>query len=331
MALVLALLPVALPLVPPFFDVPNHLARVVILSQYDRSEFYRSFFTTNWQIIPNLALDIALLGLIKLFSPLVALKVYLGTIVVLTAVGFAAFHRQIHDRWSPAAFGGFALVYTLSTFMGFMNFSMGIALLLVLGATYLALRGAPVPVRLLVAGTLSIVLFFTHLLAFLFAFLFLAVIVPKTVKERAGWRTLLELGTIAVIPVLLYVFASPTRGETGALTFRGPLFKLVAILNLYRSGVIAVDALVIPLFLIGIGLLVWGSRDRLSAFGRPLIFITAAIFLLAPFGTKTTQVLDSRLPLFIVMAALLAVPDLNLDRRRIRWGGAAVGFAVAFQ
>ena len=333
--LVLSLLPILLPFVPPFYDAPNHLARATILSRYDDSAFYRSLFVTNWRIIPNLALDVALIALCKLLPPIWALKVYLGLIVVLTAGGFAALHRQIHGSLNAVSLGGFALVYTLAMFMGFMNFCMGIALLFWFCAAYLALASKPAVIRLGLMVPFALLLFFTHLLAFLFALLFALVMAMRTQLTGEGrptwWRAPLELGLIAAGPAYLYVVFSPTRGETETFIWRAGLFKLVAVGNLYRSGLLPLDVVVAPMFLLGAACLVGGNRGRLAKFTLPLVVTLLVIFLIAPFGTLTTQVLDTRIPVLILAAALLGVPDVVGGTRRSWWGGGLLGGATVLQ
>lgn len=331
--LLLSFLPILLPFLPPFFDAPNHLARAIILSRYDESEFYRSLFVTNWRIIPNLTLDVVLMGLCRVMAPLWALKLYLCLVVALTAGGFAALHRQIHGELTEASLGGFALVYTLSTFMGFLNFTLGVGLLLVFCATYLALRRQTLALRLAAMVPLALLLFFTHFLAFLISLVFAVFIAAKQEMPKGGPRRLhpaWEIGAVALLPLLLYL-VSPTRSEGSEFIWRDPLFKLVAVGNLYRSGLLPLDLTIAPLFFAGIGLLVAGSRRRLSPFVVPLVGLMATLFIIAPFGTQTTQVMDTRLPLFVLLTLLLGVPAFMGGAKWAQWGGALLGGAIVLQ
>jgi hypothetical protein len=63
LALMLAclLVPIAVTEVPPLTDYPNHLARCYLLAFGDSDPVLRQMFSTHWQVIPNIAVDLILL------------------------------------------------------------------------------------------------------------------------------------------------------------------------------------------------------------------------------------------------------------------------------
>ncbi|MER3496433.1 MAG: hypothetical protein C4320_06385, partial [Armatimonadota bacterium] len=289
----LALLPILLPVSPPFFDVPNHLARAVILSRYDHSPFYQELFRPNWRVLPNLAMDVLLLGLCRLFAPLIAVKILLSFAALFMASGFAALHRQIYGHLSRIGLAGFGLIYTLSFFMGFMNFSLGVGCLYWTVALYLSLDRAPRPVRVAVLTGFLFITFFAHAVAFVFTGLF-----GILIAYRGQRRVVYEWGIALACPIALFLIFSPTVSEAGTLVFRPLLFKGVAIGNLWRSGFLGLDLVVAPALLVGLGLMLLGNRGHFPRFARPLILTCIGLFLLLPFGGKAGQVLDTRIPLF---------------------------------
>ena len=331
--LALVLAPILIPGIPPFYDALNHLARARILSVYDHDPFYRAIYATNWRVLPNLALDVSLVALCRIVPPLIALKLYLAATVILLTAGYAALHRTIYGRFSLAALGGFLLVFTLSMFMGLMNFVFGIGLGFVFCAAYLALRGHSPAVRLTVTGALALLLFFSHLLAFLFALLFLAVLAfcaEDRWRYGKAWRPFAELAAVALAPSVLYVFVSPTRGEVDVFYWREWYDKIAAFGSLFRSGAVAVDLVAIPLMYAGLCTVLSASWRRRAPFVLPLLVLTTLIFLVAPFGSKTTQILDARLPIFMMVAVLLAAPpDLFVPPISRRAALAAALFAAS--
>jgi hypothetical protein len=79
------LVPILATEVPPLTDYPNHLARCYVLAFGQADPVLSQMFSTHWQIIPNIAVDLLLPALMHVFSPLVAGRIILAFCLLLPA------------------------------------------------------------------------------------------------------------------------------------------------------------------------------------------------------------------------------------------------------
>ncbi|RYE97073.1 MAG: hypothetical protein EOO77_39745, partial [Oxalobacteraceae bacterium] len=182
------ILPLLLVEVPPLTDYPNHLARALFLAFGATDPIMSKMFAANWQIAPNLALDIVLPPLLRIMPPLIAGKVLLGFAAVLPATGAIAFNRACFERRSywPLAVG--LVVYNVPFLLGFINFQIGVGVAL-WGAAAWVWMARRHPVLGVASGVVfGVAAFFSHLFAFaLYALLIgcweAAVVVQRGLKS----------------------------------------------------------------------------------------------------------------------------------------------------
>ena len=108
------------------FDYPNHVARYGLLSQFQDSPVFRSYFQVNNRFIPNLGFDFLAVNLGKWMSVVIASQLILATSV------FSAFWRerfrfgQVGVALSPPSLPGpfrWSLDSTISSLL--MRFFLG--------------------------------------------------------------------------------------------------------------------------------------------------------------------------------------------------------------
>jgi hypothetical protein len=163
---IIAALPILAVETLPLFDYPNHLARIHILADYDRSAFLRQFYAPDWRPIPNLAMDLIVPPLTRIMPLAVAGKVFVLAIFLLIAGGAALLHRVLFGRWSAWSLLAFLLLYNRILLWGFVNFLFGVGLALVAAALWIGLRERPAWLRLPFAALLATAIYFAHLFAF---------------------------------------------------------------------------------------------------------------------------------------------------------------------
>jgi hypothetical protein len=98
-------------------DYPNHLARVHILHQYSTVDSYRALYEQDWYLIPNIAMDVIIPGLLNLMSIESASRVFLSLTVIsfnlgLLMLGLAAGR---HPHWT--VLGATFFTYNLTFLM----------------------------------------------------------------------------------------------------------------------------------------------------------------------------------------------------------------------
>ena len=148
----------------PLQDWPNHLARVHILDAMLRGGgSWERFYTVGSFAVPNLALDLGVLGLVRLGLPeAVAGQVFLVLTYALFVGGFVALARRF-GRVGPGRVAvGVAMFLCGPLFWGLVNYMFAVGLMMALLSLWLAAgpRG-----RLAVALLGTAALFFCHLIA----------------------------------------------------------------------------------------------------------------------------------------------------------------------
>lgn len=152
--------------VPPLVDYPNHLARLHVLTAIDRNPLLAERYAVEWNILPNLAMDVIVYGLAKWLPVADILRLFVAVSMALIVAGTLAVSRQLHGQIGLMPAMAFLLVYNHVLAFGFINFYFGVGLYLVTLAGWLAARGWPAWARLALFSAASVALFFAHLFAF---------------------------------------------------------------------------------------------------------------------------------------------------------------------
>src|SRR5262245_26415313 len=219
--LVLVVLPIWRVSHPPLEDYPNHLARMYIIAHAEEAPI-NQYYEIRWAVIPNLAMDLVVPFLSRLFSLDVAGKLFIALTFVLLTAGSLALSKAVFGKVSPFAFASFLLLYNKSLETGFLNFlfSCGLALLAI--ALWIGLSGRDAWQRC-VSGILAApLLFFCHLYGLaIYAFFTLAYELwhgTKNPLDASSWlRTYVNRASIwlpqFVLPGALFVFFSPLASQ----------------------------------------------------------------------------------------------------------------------
>jgi hypothetical protein len=310
------IVPLLLVEVPPLADYPNHLARALFLAFGATDPIMSKMFAANWQIAPNLALDIILPPLLRIMPPLIAGKVLLGFAAVLPATGTMAFNRACFERRSYWPLAAGLVVYNVPFLLGFINFQIGVGVAFWGAAAWVWMARRQPVLGVAVGVAFGLAAFFSHLFAFaLYALLIgcweAAVvfqhglrsdgIVPFTVR-RLGYATI-----ALIAPVVLYL-VSPLAGTGGAVfrnqwltklkTFAVPVAGYSPILT---YGILAALGLILAGFLVT-------RRLRIAPLAFLAFPVLTLVFFALPTGAKGVFYIDTRIPVmmgFLLFAATL--------------------------
>ncbi len=313
------LFPLLLTDVPPLLDYPNHLARLYALAFLPADPVLARFYQARWGIIPNLALDLTVPPLIKIFPVHVVGRAVAGLVLVLPVLGAAAYHRALTGRLSYWPFASVLVAYNAAMLRGFLNFIASIGIALLLGAAWVAWRDRRPSLAIAIAAAGAVALFFCHLTGLLFFAILIGGHGVASVWSgplRVGW-TLKRIAVVIAIfiaPALLYV-ASDLGQLQGDAAFRSPLDKADAALTPMLNYFLPLD-IATALFCIAVPILClvrrWCTVPSQAALA---ITVLLAFFIALPTAFKGTFDLDTR---FIVMAAFLvpaALVPVALPRR----------------
>src|SRR5215471_11872472 len=161
----IAAIPVLLHPLPPISDYINHLSRMHVIAAIGGDPDLARFYRVDWEVIPNLMMDMILPVLVRVMNVYAAGQAYMIASFVLILSGTFALNRQLYGRWSMLPLAAFPLLYNYVFLVGTMNYVSGIGLSLWALVTWIALRERNLPLRMTVSLVFVMALFFCHLFA----------------------------------------------------------------------------------------------------------------------------------------------------------------------
>src|SRR5260370_942237 len=99
--LAITAIPVVLHPWPPISDYINHLARMHVIATIQSDPDLARFYEIDWQLIPNLMMDLIVPWLMRVVNVYAAGQIYTTASFVLILSGTFALHRHLYAPWSP--------------------------------------------------------------------------------------------------------------------------------------------------------------------------------------------------------------------------------------
>lgn len=332
-ALCLVLLaPLTLADVPPLLDYPNHLARLFVLAFVAHDPVLARFYQPHWGIIPNLALDLTVPPLLRVFPVHLVGRAVVGLTILLPVLGAAAYHRALTGRLSYWPLGSVLFAYNGALLRGFLNFVVAVGLALLLGAAWVAWREQR-PTRAILIGALgAVALFFCHLTGLLFFAVLIGgheLLILWTDPFRFG-GVLRRAGPVIAVfaaPVVLYGVSDLGQMQ-GAAVFRSVADKANAALMPVMNYLWPLDLATAALCVAVPALCLARRWCAVPLRAAAAIAVLLVLFIGLPTAFKGTFDLDTR---FVMMAALMAPAALVSVAipRRAAWV-IGIGFLVLF-
>jgi hypothetical protein len=306
---------------PPLSDYVNHLARMNTMATLAQDPQLANFYEIQWQVIPNLIMDLIVPWLAKVMKIYLAGQVFVVATFALLISGALMLNRALVGRWSALPLFAIPLVYNYVFLVGLMNYIFGIGVALWALASWIAVRERVWPVRMVLSTACVVALFFCHLSALgIYGIGVLSFEVVRLWQRRSDpWLRLIVdfvasgLPFLATVPLL---DASPTMELVGKTWWdqRGKLDGLVYVFTDYS------DIVAFALIAMMIGSIVWAVRHRVMRF-HPLVFalmvVGAVVYFALPRIMFDTYMADQRVPIGVAFM-LLACGDLELRRRLVR-------------
>lgn len=321
--LMLTAIPILTQPLPPIEDYVNHLARMHVIASVGSDPDLARFYEINWQIVPNLMMDLIVPTLARVMGIYKAGQAFTLIAFALILSGTFALNRALFGRWSLVPLAAAPLLYNYLFLIGVMNYMFGIGLALWATAAWIALRERAWPWRMAVSAAFAIALFFCHLFALGVYGLALLAIELGRLWNRRGEPLLPRLVDFCAtgapfVPVLPMLLASPTWGLSGQNSWDsiGKLDGLKYIVEVYSD---TVAFMLIGAVAVGI---VWSLRHRLLRFhpvGLMLLAVGGAVYMALPRMMFATYMADQRLPIALAFL-LIACLDVEMRHRLVRRG-----------
>jgi hypothetical protein len=325
-------------------DYPNHLARMDILANVPHDPELARIYGSNWQIVPNIGIDLAMPALMRLLPLTAAGKVFLALALLLPLIGVVVLHRALFRTVTYWPFAAGLVAYNRLFFTGFINFLIGVGLALLGAALWQALLERRALLRVGTAVVAAVVIFFCHLIAVgFYGLLLLGLELARAWRlRRISITRILLLAAAFILPAIFYLrapigAADPDAGHGlvdvirhyyWALSKEPPGLKLYGLMGPFLTYWRLLDLAAVVV--VAVVLAVWAGKRQLRI--APAIGGVFALLLLAypviPFQLMRTAWVDQRLPIlagFLLFAGTLPV----LPSLRTRWlVAAAIALAL---
>jgi hypothetical protein len=316
---VLPVLPILLTEYAPLFDYPNHLSRAYVLAVFD--DGFAEFFRHAGYLMPNVSADLTLLGLMQVLDPITAGRALLVLITCSTLGGVIALGRASAGRLEP--WPAFAALLLLGEMLhwGFLNYLLGLAVLLWGLASWIALGRRSRVAQLACGFVFAWAVYFSHLVAFgLFA---VGIAILEIAEARAAIgsrpardarrRAALRLASSSAIfapPLGLHLWISASSELPFAARFNFDLYeKLSPLTRLLSSGQPVLDTAVLIAAASFLLYMAWTGQVRLR---RKLAMVSAGFALcliLLPYSAMHSFFVDNRTAVaaaFVLMSSMVS-------------------------
>lgn len=337
---VLGAWPLALTEVPPYQDLPNHLAAVTVISHPEKyPEFvFNGFAKTNTALFAWLYFVGELVG-VALASRLFALLVLAANAIVIPrfVLGFTASRR----RMLVAALFAWPMIHNFFVSMGMLDFALGVPLSLALLLAVDRHRRAPALVTGALVTVLGLVTWYSHVFPLLVVHLLVLVHVVLQrgfkAKRDEALRVGLPLAPVtALVLVSLHQHLLDTNGPMTAFVHNKkmiPAWELVY--NLWAEWFWAFTKLelstLVPCVLLGAFTLASFLRREKSPafFTGPALGVLVVLYVFSPYRVTNWYHVNSRLIPFIFFVMLLRVPERLPKRLAALLGACALVYSAA--
>jgi len=322
---------------PPLSDYINHLARMHVIATINNDRDLALFYQIEWQVIPNLMMDLIVPVLERVMNVYLAGQAYTIITFMLILSGTLALNRQLYRHWSVLPLIAFPLLYNNVFLVGTMNYLFGIGLALWALTSWVALRERALALRLAVSTLFVLALFFCHLFAVgVYGLGLLAFELQRLLALR--WREPLALDEAAeqrlspwldfvvsglpFLPVVPLLLMSPTWTLRWDFTWElnGKLNGLLFVIEVYSRSATFFLATIVAIAA------VFAVRHRalqFHRFGWMLLAVGGITYLALPRVLFDTYMADQRLPIALAFM-IIACAHLDLRDEFVRRGFATV-------
>jgi len=198
----------------PSQDGPCHIYNSFILKHYNDPDYvFNHFYEIRKSPVPNWASHFSMMLFMYLVPPLIAEKLLLTGYIVLMACSILYLLNAVEAGRTPLAFIGLPFIYNYLFLMGFYNYSLSVALLLLSVGYWWKHYDTFGMKNMLILGLILVALYFCHLVALALAMLSIMTIAILRLPPRfTRWKQAL-FSLLCMLPAggLTY-FYTRTRG-----------------------------------------------------------------------------------------------------------------------
>jgi hypothetical protein len=320
-----SLLPICLVRYPTSVDYLNHLGRLFVLTAPSNDPVH-VFYQPDWHFIPNLGLDLLVLGLERLMPLETAMKTALVIIFVSLPSAFFYLYTAIHRRIAPSLLVSTLCLSNLSLLAGFLSFYLGLAAGLAAIGLWFRLGETATVRNLLILNVVSAAILVIHAAALLV----FGITIVTICTLRSPWHPAMLIRRAIIVscgflaPFLLLVLTRHTTAGVPSLPYLNVDFlqKPILFLNAVFAAVPLATAIGASALILSLFILMRVGRAHLDRRLVPALVVWAVIVIALPTeidrwpSVSWWAAVDTRLVLFPI---LLLLASLQPAPARIQW------------
>jgi hypothetical protein len=317
----LAAWPLVLVDVPPFQDLPNHLATVTVIRHLDRYPelVFNGYFKTNS------ALFTWLMVVGNVVGTTAAARLFAVMVLALGAFAFPQFVLSFVGRRKMvvSAFFAWPMVHNWFVSMGMLDFALSVPLATLLLVLVNEQRKAPTRRRAVGIGLLAVVTWHAHVFPLLVVLMliFLEVARPRERRERIALAKALIAPVVPAAALVAESLRLHATEPAGAMTGYVALGRLLPpwelFYNMWAEWFYGFTWLEIATLVPCVAMGLWAMycwRDSVPFFGPAALIALGALYFFTPYVTTNWFHVNSRLIPFLWLAALVRLPE-RVSRR----------------
>ena len=328
--------PIALTEVPPYQDLPNHLAAVTVLQN---PAMYPEF-VSNGFIKTNAALFTWLFFVGKVVGVRLASRLFALLVLALNAIVLPKLVLQLtgsRKKLIVASFFMWPMVHNWFVSMGMLDFALGVPLSLLVVVFLDRQRQAPSWKNVAAIATFSALTWYAHVFALLVVNLLVAVhvVTRRSLALRIREAAILMVPLAPTTLLAMWSFYDHMTEPVGAMTANVNLEQLLPVwellYNLWAEWLWGFTKLSISSFVPAVGLFVialWRRREAPAFFSPAAFVLIACLYFFSPYIATNWFHVNSRLIPFLWICALLRVPDALPKKALTLLGVSAVLYSV---
>ncbi|WP_243692669.1 MULTISPECIES: hypothetical protein [Novosphingobium] len=139
----IAALPALVAWAPQMTDYPSHLAGYKVALDHGQDPYLTRYFVFNWEWTGNLGVELLMVPMAPLFGLEQAGRIIVVMIPFLSGLSIIAVCRSLGRRVDVGPILAFAMIWSPSLLMGFLNYSLSVALGLLAFALWIRLEDRP--------------------------------------------------------------------------------------------------------------------------------------------------------------------------------------------
>ncbi|MEX2129779.1 MAG: hypothetical protein WD871_16290 [Xanthobacteraceae bacterium] len=317
-----ASIPVLTHQLPPLADYVNHLARTYVINAIDSDRDLARYYMIDWEIIPNLMIDL-IVPVLNLFTNVyVAGQIFTVLTFIVIISGTLALNRALFGRWSALPLIAIPLLYNGVMLVGVMNYVFGIGLALWAFAAWIVLRDRFWPWRIVVSTLFVVALFFCHLFAAgLYGLELLAFELHRLWLRRAEPLRPRLIDFVATGIPFLAVLVLLVSGPTWTIDDAAPYWELEGKLDGVLLAVIVYYPFVaygmLSVVAVAAAYAAYRGTLRIHPVAWAIFVVGGVIYLAMPRALFAAHLADQRLPIALAFM-LVACLDIELRTRLAR-------------